>query len=336
MLQRALDALETAERTSDEQRIIYDMRVDFLKMVLDSDYYANDERLLGDAANYSTENALATIYSTSNDMIGAYGFLYDHAGTVYTMGNRAVDIYSATTDYYNDQKTTIMNRLCSAHPQALYLAEATSAYNGFSYAWYLSTSGNSYCIFDISQYLSDPHTQMLNLQSWTECQEGDIVVYINASGEPIHAGVVTWINDGEVNIISKWDSECLMRHSVADVPDYMYINANIGYFRANIYRITEHNHVPVSYDNTSHVYVCEICGDESYSETHTWEYQYCGTNNETHQHIKTCTVCGKTSGSAIACSYMIGSDNCRVCGHNKNLIVTALVAPEEVYTYLND
>lgn len=61
-----------------------------------------------------------------------------------------------------------------------------------------------------------------------------------------------------------------------------------------------------------------------YETAHTWTYSYCGTNDGTHQHIKTCSGCGETSGSATACTYKATSSNCTVCGHNKDLIVTSL------------
>ena len=91
-------------------------------------------------------------------------------------------------------------------------------------------------------------------------------------------------------------------------------------------------------DGTSthtHSGTCQDCGHVS-TGTCSFAFSYCGTNNGTHQHINTCTVCGETKGSAMACTYLSGSNNCRICGHNKNAIVTALGLPEDTYTYVNE
>lgn len=45
-----------------------------------------------------------------------------------------------------------------------------------------------------------------------------------------------------------------------------------------------------------------------YSTPHIYEYRRCGVG----QHIKTCTICGITTGSALNCVYVNGT--CRICG----------------------
>ena len=91
-------------------------------------------------------------------------------------------------------------------------------------------------------------------------------------------------------------------------------------------------------DGTSahtHSGTCQDCGHVSTGSC-SFAFSYCGTNAGIHQHINTCTVCGETKGSAMACTYLSGSNNCRICGHNKNAIVTALGIPEDTYTYVNE
>ena len=52
----------------------------------------------------------------------------------------------------------------------------------------------------------------------------------------------------------------------------------------------------------------------SYILPHTcsYEYKYAGSNT----HIRTCTLCGATTGAKLGCLYV--DNNCSMCGHNKN------------------
>lgn len=210
----------------------------------------------------------------SRSLIGAYGFLYDYAGTVQTKGQEIVSVYSATSDYAAAQKEQIRDRLCAAHPNAIYRSEATSKYNGLSYAWYSDLTFNVYCIFDLSPYLRDEHTLHLELTSWTQCQVDDIIVYYDADGEPIHAAIVTANDNGDVVAISKWNAECLFTHRVADVPDSMYANPNTGYLRAEVYRVSGHDYAITSYNSAGHTCECSVC-NHAYTEAHTIVYGRC-------------------------------------------------------------
>lgn len=63
----------------------------------------------------------------------------------------------------------------------------------------------------------------------------------------------------------------------------------------------------------------------SYSLPHDYEYSYYGMIDGAHYHIRTCTGCDATTGSAIACFYKGSSSNCMVCGHNQNAIASARI-----------
>lgn len=265
VLKRALNALETAEPATDTERIIYDMRTEFLRMVLNSEFYQEKmtaKKGLLDAAESVQNN------NGSRTLVGYYGFLYDYAGTVYSKGKEIVSVYSATSDHADEQKEQIRDRLCAAHPNAVYRSEATSEYNGFSYAWYLASASNIYCVFNITPYLNDAHTSHMVLSSWTQCQANDIIVYLDANGEPIHAAIVTANNNGDVVAISKWNSECLFTHRVADVPDSMYANPNTAFLSVEVYRVSAHNYSVISYNSSGHTFKCPICND-TYTSAHT-------------------------------------------------------------------
>lgn len=64
----------------------------------------------------------------------------------------------------------------------------------------------------------------------------------------------------------------------------------------------------VTYDST--IYYIK------YTTPHEYEYEPCGSN----QHIRTCTICGDTSGSAISCVY--SNNVCRICGGSKPIDLT--------------
>ncbi len=80
------------------------------------------------------------------------------------------------------------------------LDDATTVYNCHSYAWYRQSTNNPYRIADINQFVLDSACSAV-----TSAQINDIIVYVNASGYPLHSGVVCNVDSsGELTICSKW------------------------------------------------------------------------------------------------------------------------------------
>lgn len=77
-----------------------------------------------------------------------------------------------------------------------------------------------------------------------------------------------------------------------------------------------------SYDGTTYQRVEAVTYDSDiwfieYTTPHEWEYVYCNNG----QHIRTCTICGVTSGSASSCIYI--NNTCKSCGnYNGNIHIT--------------
>ena len=197
----------------------------------------------------------------------SYGFYYDYAGEMIMRGGTELALYSARADYSTASKNAIRNELCLAHPQAILMGDATSVYNGYSYALYRQSISNNRCIFDISAALNDPHFVISAYGNWDDCNTGDIIVYKDRAGNVLHAGVIYNTNDEGVYVVSKWEDLCLFQHDVLDVPASFYSNYNTGEIIACAYAVTQHNYRVASYNGSGHTLICSIC-NETYWQAH--------------------------------------------------------------------
>lgn len=283
-LLRAYTALKNATPPSNTERIEFRMRIDFLNLVLKSSFYSDQlgTNVIEPATSVDTQVVSRSTPSTT----ACYGFYYDYAGNMTTPSGNLIPLYSAKSDYTQNAKDIIAENLSTAHPSALLLGDATSAYNGYSYAWYQQSTSNNRCIFEIADILSDPHVSLNDSYGWDTCSPGDIIVYYNNANETVHAGVVYSQNLGSLTIESKWNSECLFRHDALDVPAQFFSDASIGYLKTYIFEITPHVYTVTSNGATGHTRTCNVCAKELV-EAHSLTI------------MGTCRVCGYSGPSVM-------------------------------------
>ncbi len=114
---------------------------------------------------------------------------------------------------------------------------------------------------------------------------------------------------------------------------YMKFNVDAWYHKPGNTNTLKYNYTPTYNRNWTNEY--SFRGEEHkgnveydspiqyivYTEPHSWGYEYCGNDS----HIKTCTLCGETTGVALRCVYI--DDACRLCGHCNFTTIDSIDAP---------
>ena len=207
----------------------------------------------------------------ASDFYIANGVLYNYSRSTTTRGGKNVDLYCAQTEYSESQKNSIQANTLAAFPDITALAQPTTAYNCHSYAWYNQNSSNQYWIFDIDNYITDAHTCILTSGEWSDCSSGDLVVYYDSTGFPLHSAIISSISsNGEITCISKWGADGLYSHAITDVPANYYYNYNTGILMMNVFSLTSHNYGITSNGSATHTKTCEICSS-TIVEAHTYD-----------------------------------------------------------------
>ena len=145
-LLRAYTALKNATPTNDAESVEFSMRLKFLSIVLNSDFYSS--KLSTSSIAKESINSARSLTARAG-LKSAYGFYYDCATNMIMPGGTSIPLYSARSDLSASEKAARAYELCNAYPNAILMGEATSAYNGYSYAWYEQTNQNDMCIFNI-------------------------------------------------------------------------------------------------------------------------------------------------------------------------------------------
>ncbi len=114
-------------------------------------------------------------------------------------------------DLTSSQKTAINNYYDAAYPTATRLGTATYNYNCHSYAWYLSSTGNTWWMEDPAYYMTYGYYHQV-----TNPGAGDKVYYTGA-----HSGNVTSVSGSNITVTSKWGAAGLYRHPINDCPYYL-------------------------------------------------------------------------------------------------------------------
>ncbi|MBQ3552610.1 MAG: hypothetical protein IJA35_05630 [Clostridia bacterium] len=157
------------------------------------------------------------------------------------------------------------------------LDDATTVYNCHSYAWYRYSTANPYWIMDISQFTLDSACTQISASS---AQANDIIVYLNAAGNPVHSGVVYSVSSsGELTICSKWGQEGAYRHAVGRVPGNYCTTPGSGTIRYVLFRYHDYMNKYIGnhyHSGTSHYFqfadVCDVCGKRTNT---TWQTLVC-------------------------------------------------------------
>lgn len=102
----------------------------------------------------------------------------------------------------------------------------------------------------------------------SSAQANDIIVYLDAAGDPVHSGVVYSVSSsGALTICSKWSQAGAYRHAVDNViPEYCS-NPITGEVRYVLYRYHDYTNKYIGnnyHSGTTHYLqfadVCDVCG----------------------------------------------------------------------------
>lgn len=131
-------------------------------------------------------------------------------------------------EYTADQKSQIKDSVLATY-DVTHIRDATVKYNCHSYAWYSTSTSNTYWINDPANF----RTNWLKSTTWTDSipsgiQVGDRVdYYVSANDRPHSAKVYSVVSD---LFISKWGALGLYVHAPTEVPT-TYDSGQLGYYR---------------------------------------------------------------------------------------------------------
>ena len=149
-------------------------------------------------------------YLNGNDEFRAVSSIY-----VYTPNNTAVEVY-VLPEMSSQLIQAINNDATTTYPNATYVSTATQKYNCHSYAWYLSSTSNTYWMEDPSAYMSDGSYVSASTTYTTKK-----LFYHPSSAASWHSANmydVTSSTLGQNDVISKWGRGPLMIHKVYYCP----------------------------------------------------------------------------------------------------------------------
>jgi hypothetical protein len=133
---------------------------------------------------------------------------------VYTPNGSAVQVLLRGEELDSTEKAAADSYMDSRYPNATRLRSATTMYNCHSYAWYSTSSSNSYWMNDPALYMSDgSYTKV----GFTPTASGQIMYYPVPGG---HSAIVYTpsSNIWSVVLTSKWGEYGLYRHNYGNDP----------------------------------------------------------------------------------------------------------------------
>ena len=107
--------------------------------------------------------------------------------TLETPTGKSFTAYHYKNDLISSEINYSIEWLASLYPDALLLDNPTVMYNCHSYAWYDASSNNQYWIESPSVFYLDS-----SLVTASTGNPGDIVVYKDSQGNPIHSGIIDY------------------------------------------------------------------------------------------------------------------------------------------------
>lgn len=180
--------------------------------------------------------------------------------------------------------------------------DASPNFNGHSFAFYSQDLDNHYWIEDPSIYIDD--------RSYEKCTSspsvGDIIVYYDDGGRPVHSGIVIDLTNepsnnicgdsNTVKVCSKWDEYGVYEHKGDECPFLAYYSKILPNFKnatavyVEFYKKHTHSYYLVSNGSTTHTYKCK-CGKYGTTEEHNCTNSYTKNSNDSTYHMSNCK-CG--------------------------------------------
>lgn len=148
-------------------------------------------------------------------------------GYVYTPNGSRVEYYTRSCTHSEgnlNYHAALDSQYATAHNMQT-ISVGTCKYNCHSYAWYSTSTSNTYWINNPAPYMSDgSYSKVLSgiSTSSINVNDGDIVIY-GVQSEPTHSAIIvgnaTGAPLGTRNVRSKWGILGVFEHSVANVDD---------------------------------------------------------------------------------------------------------------------
>lgn len=230
--------------------------------------------------------------------------------------------------------------------RVLLLSEATVKYNCHSYAWYSQDyDQNLFRMEDPTPYF-DCGSVALNSHEESNGSIGDIIVYFDELGVPIHSGIVVKTLSGTSNgvcgnadlkiVQSKWGDGGLYTHRGDVCPySYSYNQTPSEYaFYIKYYKLKNHEHSwDVNfYNNTYDEMKCSGCSltmyhnltcvDDGNDITHSFSCSFCGGLGMYHHEFDVlydCEIEGYHRGECTVCYGIIEEPHICTTYVNSNL-----------------
>ena len=289
----------------------------------------------------------------------------DEEMIVTTPNGSAVKVYKINTDLSSSKINEYNQVGDSLFPYATRISTATRKYNCHSYAWYSSSTSNSYWMDDPSAYYKDG-----SYVEVTTPKSGDIICYFDDNGTPnnfsddinIHSGIVLSYDSSispngvcgtsnQVVVRSKWGAYGLYEHN-GDYCPYVskYSDSSID----------PAEYVKYYRRHPGHNYIDHYCVCGAYSSVHDYHAPYtwksytlhlascgCGTKKEVphvvssdaYQNHKdryvSCLLCG---GQAEIGFVPINSITIKYVSENGSFILpngVIVLVDEDIEDYLN-
>lgn len=179
---------------------------------------------------------------------------------VYTPRGTAVSVYLITSDYTNKEILNQDLQDSIAYPNAERLGSSTKHYNCHSYAWYLSSTNNTYWMNDPSAYYTDGSYYEVSTAA-----AGDIICYYNASGLNLHSGKIVAVSStssdlSSITVQSKWGECGLYRHAADYCPYMPAYGGTTSYVKYYRHAAHTYNQECVYVNELYHTANC-LCGD---------------------------------------------------------------------------
>lgn len=182
----------------------------------------NSYPITSNVSTFGLESAVSSSGADSSmalsgmeSIITPFGFM--NSGIVLTPMYSSVPVIELNEMSY-EEKVSADAYMSSRYPNATKLRTATNKYNCHSYAWYSTSSSNTWWMNDASMYMTDGSYTRLPTNYPTA--SGQKIYYPTPGND--HSGIVTTpsTNFSSVKVTSKWGFYGLYSHGAADCPYY--------------------------------------------------------------------------------------------------------------------
>ena len=192
------------------------------------------------------------------------GQIISYQSTTYTPNGSEVQLVHVAYELSDEEKTQVRTLIRNQFPNVQILEEATWDYNCHDYAWEKSVGGPTEWMNPVGNQRTIPH---ITDGSYTLTTVSDPkATHIWYRGDDHSARVYNSSPSSRI-VVSKWGSQCLVKHYVSDCPYYRSDNY-LGYYKLSMY-ITGDDSIQLPYHGAAVTKTYSLCNLPS-GATPTW------------------------------------------------------------------